>query len=759
MAEINELLSPKTIKQMEQYQKFIIDTAKEYGVMASSALKLEKVLKKEEKTTTKLNTRQKEAQRLRNGMRSTIAKQEQAESRLNKELIKSKLVLQEQTKQLKEQARQELGLKKRSGLFANMTKSILTAGAAIGLVTGALKLLWKGISRTTEFQVKWERSVAAGKASLDVLTVSLMKINRGGFKDFRKRLKESQDAAIELTRRLQILRVEQIALSVSTNKATLIEGLYASVAEDATKSFQKREESRIKAFDFATKRAEKELQVAKQAFEDRMRWDEERKKQGRTITEEELSQTARIKIAYDNAKVERKRVDLQYNKLKRELDLDNFEQELDFIFDVADKRKTANEKIIADETKTFSDRQKLLDETNKLLNDSFDDQINIFNSENKINIDRNKLLKLNNKESFEYARSLGMSERATNRLLEVIRERIAAISDLEEAQKSINKSIRKSLLDDQKEINKQSIGSAKELQESILNIESEIERELDSQHQKELKNFTETEKNKTEALKEQEEARRFLRQQSFNQGIDLVNNLFTLQSVKRDAELQQINDDYDARIERAEGNEELQERLEKQRAQKTYEIELQQAKAQKNQALFNVLVSTAQGIAQAWASSMQFGPAGPAIAATLTGLMVANAAVQTAAIDATPLPSPPQFALGTDYSPSTFIAGEAGRELMFDKSGQAFLTPNKATLYTGMEGTQILPNAQTEAILKATNEHAAGYIDTQQLGNKLDAINEGVRQIKMTNIVDMGRYHEKTYNDNRKVKRLNRLRN
>jgi hypothetical protein len=65
---------------------------------------------------------------------------------------------------------------------------------------------------------------------------------------------------------------------------------------------------------------------------------------------------------------------------------------------------------------------------------------------------------------------------------------------------------------------------------------------------------------------------------------------------------------------------------------------------------------------------------------------------------------------------------------MIDKRGNAFLTPNAATLYTNMEGTRILPNDETQSIMNSINGHAAGTITTEQLGNKLDNIERALRE-------------------------------
>ena len=738
MAEINDFLSPNAEKQIKAYETTIDKLVKQYGQLDKAIAALNREQAKENKNVKTLTTRQKEAQKLRNGLRSTIAKQEQAESKLNKELIKSKVALQEQTRALKEQAKRDLGIKKRSGLFNSVTKSILASLTVIGALTKAMELVWKEISRTAEFQRKWQQGINATRAAMDVLTGSVKEAvnGNGGFKDFNKRIDEAIARSIELTRALQMLTINQAGLIKKSNELRLVEELYRSVADDATLSFQRRAEANEKAFEAQKKRVNREVELNKEAFDIEVNIQAEQKKQGLQKTTEQLTRLATLRNAYDNSRAERKKIDLQYNKFKRELDLDDFEQELDFIFDVADKRKTANEKIINDERVVFTERKKLFNETTALLDDSFKDQIDLFNEFNDVSIDTNKLLNLNNKESFEYARSLGMSERATNRLLEVIRERIAASSDLLEIQKDLR--------EEETKINTDFAEKTKANGELQLTINQDILKQREEQLLKTLK-FEEDETQKSEDRK------KAVREKALEEVINLSNLGFDLKQSYLDRELDALQTNYDAQIQAADGNAEKQEALARELAQKQYEINLEQAKAEKTQALFNIAISTAVGVAKA----LEAGPAG----ALLAGVNAAAGAIQTALVLAQPLPTPPQFATGTEYSPSTFIAGEKGRELMITKDGQAFLTPNSASLYTGMEGTQILPNAQTESILSSVGMANAGAIDTKQLSDKLDAINdtakrfpEEIRRLTNPNVTRLGK-------GSRMSNRANKMRN
>lgn len=54
-------------------------------------------------------------------------------------------------------------------------------------------------------------------------------------------------------------------------------------------------------------------------------------------------------------KIKTKRIDVENER-------DIFEQELDYLIDVADARKTVNERQIVDEKRTSDERRKILDE-------------------------------------------------------------------------------------------------------------------------------------------------------------------------------------------------------------------------------------------------------------------------------------------------------------------------------------------------------------------------------------------------------------
>lgn len=116
------------------------------------------------KKVNQVKQQQNEIEKAGNKLLSTrntlVAKQSQALKPLTKEVIKQQEATKEMNRQLREQARQDLGIKKRAGLFQSMTKSILSAGAAMVGLTAIFRTLKDAGKLVREFQK--ENAVLAG---------------------------------------------------------------------------------------------------------------------------------------------------------------------------------------------------------------------------------------------------------------------------------------------------------------------------------------------------------------------------------------------------------------------------------------------------------------------------------------------------------------------------------------------------------------------------------------------------------------------
>lgn len=211
----------------------------------------------------------------------------------------------------------------------------------------------------------------------------------------------------------------------------------------------------------------------------------------RTDTGELISVTKEgieIEKAYSEVKVqaiqasnEVIRVEAENAQKRRMIELDVFEQRLDLLLDVADRQKTINEQQIADDRLSLSERVDILEQTDKLIQDSFNDQMDLFEADLGVNLDRQKLMNLNNQEIVEYAEGLEMSERATNRLREVIMERRQAVNDLAVAERDLTEKTYQAQLEAFDNATELAILRAKnaeatELQITTMTIEAQIAR-------------------------------------------------------------------------------------------------------------------------------------------------------------------------------------------------------------------------------------------------------------------------------------------
>ena len=153
-----------------------------------------------------------------------------------------------------------------------------------------------------------------------------------------------------------------------------------------------------------------------------------------------------------------------------------------------------------------------------------------------------------------------------------------------------------------------------------------------------------------------------------------------------DAELTNIEREYEIRKKFAGGNADAEEELERQLADKKREIRVREAKAAKETALFNAIINTASAVVAAL----------PNIGASI--LVGALGAIQIGLIASKPLPA---YAEGTDNHPGgRAIVGDGGKhEVIRYPDGRMALTPNKDTLIDLPKGSQVYPDIASSGIL------------------------------------------------------------
>ena len=210
--------------------------------------------------------------------------------------------------------------------------------------------------------------------------------------------------------------------------------------------------------------------------------------------------------------------------------------------------------------------------------------------------------------------------------------------------------------------------------------------------------------------------------QIFDGGVTLANTLFDLKSsqLKREFEM-------------AEGNE-----------QKQKEISARIAKTEKNKALFDIAISTAVAITKALPNLM------------LAGIAGAIGLVQAGIVASKPIP---KFAKGTDFAPSEFVAGEAGRELIKTKSGDVVMA-DKTTHFKGnrFKGATVYTNRETEQIIKESGKSNSFVFDTSDLRDEMRAVKNAINKKPIAITDNSGRIVGSQSNNYRETY-LNRMRN
>lgn len=249
-----------------------------------------------------------------------------------------------------------------------------------------------------------------------------------------------------------------------------------------------------------------------------------------------------------------------------------------------------------------------------------------------------------------------------------------------------------------------------------------IDKEITAARKLELDQQEKDRKDKTEAEIEAE----FIKQEAIRAVIaGSTEVLFALNDTLFSAKIAQIDEEFfklqqrkDQELALAGDNAELRARIEEDFAKKENQLRQEQAIAQKKAGLFNAIINTAGAIISA-ALTQPFIPLG----LIAVGIATALGALQVAAISSQPIP---QFFKGTESAPGGAAwVGEKGKELFKTRSGKVGITPGVSTLMNMPKGTQIIPNAETELLLRMGK---AGY-DSKELQSLESAIRDGDKKI------------------------------
>lgn len=214
--------------------------------------------------------------------------------------------------------------------------------------------------------------------------------------------------------------------------------------------------------------------------------------------------------------------------------------------------------------------------------------------------------------------------------------------------------------------------------------------------QKEFDNWydlqEEKKKKREEDAKDEKERHKELRDLQIDVARQAVDALFEINAAKFEKEMQSLEIEKNAKLANKNLTEAQKVKIEEDYQKKVNAVKEKQAKNEKMQALFKIALETAIGAAKAVAESpLTFGM-------PFLPWVIAQGVIQAAIVASQPVP---KFAKGTDNAPSKGLFGEAGRELMFLKSGEVMMA-DRPTYFSGskFKGAQIISNPETESMIK-----------------------------------------------------------
>lgn len=189
-------------------------------------------------------------------------------------------------------------------------------------------------------------------------------------------------------------------------------------------------------------------------------------------------------------------------------------------------------------------------------------------------------------------------------------------------------------------------------------------------------------KRELDFLRQKEMERRAITQASLEAAAMIGNEFFAREQEKLNTQSATIEENRKKELEGAGDDATKKLAINRKFDREQAKIKQKQAQADKQNALFNILISTAMGIARVAPNPV------------LIALVAAIGAVQAGLVASRPLP---KFASGSEHTPANFIAGERGRELV-QHNGKSIIV-DKPTIFAGMEGAKVFTNRQTEEIL------------------------------------------------------------
>jgi hypothetical protein len=256
--------------------------------------------------------------------------------------------------------------------------------------------------------------------------------------NFGDKLFGAVDAEREAARRAIEFRKVLRGLETQLAKINGVIAVQNAIAGDSTRSFTEIETAAIKAQKAEQQRANILIKIAKEELSQIQFRLNSRRKLGLEV-EGLLDAERDALIKLQETRNDLLVVQLENEKLLRENARDRFERELDFAIDGFDAVKTVNERQITNEQLNLEKRRAIFDETVRLTDKSFANQIKLVQDFTKQKIDLDELSKESDEEVIrQKLKNFNFDDVTLGRILEIIKERKLALQDLTDAQRDLN---------------------------------------------------------------------------------------------------------------------------------------------------------------------------------------------------------------------------------------------------------------------------------------------------------------------------------
>lgn len=269
-------------------------------------------------------------------------------------------------------------------------------------------------------------------------------LDKEGLEEFGAAVDEATQSIIDqaaafasLASAQRAIRKENRLLSRQLEEITTQAELFSRTADDTTLSYRQQREAVEQAQKAIEEKARLELRIAQNnlsILNQELRLRQASGEEVEDLLDRQLSAFEQLKTAEreltlairDNA------------QQRREIARDEFERELDFAIDAFDTIKAVNERRLRDESLSFEQRRQLLEETRRLTDEAFQDQIKLTEDYLGQKLDLDQLaLESDQRVIRERLRAADIDDVTFGRVLEIIRERKLALQDLVEAEQDL----------------------------------------------------------------------------------------------------------------------------------------------------------------------------------------------------------------------------------------------------------------------------------------------------------------------------------